>query len=217
MAIRPDSPTLTFTLSASSISSEVVIGDVSYTFVTEPFERLEYDHNTQLSALNDLGVAAVTTNLLGGRRVQIDVGCGTVIPRPLTPNTSDFDNIYKRFEIKRFNISCLTSSNAAVNAIYTVAVDHQKRLAKFQAHQQKVRGNPSIEFLEQAKLQDFAFLTTTGLTISGDAIDTTENDMLIVAFSPVVELSIPNGSGNDFYKSFSMTLENRVIKALGAD
>lgn len=197
------------------------VADVKYTFVTEYFDRVEFQHERLRNAPNLSGQHAIRTTLLGNTPAQIVIGSLSfqdVVPLnpDVTVTSSNYGNIKKKFNIKRYEITGMASAVSQVDAVYSLAQNHLQQLAKFQAYLDKA-GSMETEYLELKALQSetFSYLTTTGTSLSGDAIESTQTNMLITRFEPSVDYAVVTDSVGTVFvlKSYSLTIENRVITA----
>lgn len=207
---------LTFAYTPCSISDTIFVDSINYQFTTESFTRVEYDYDKLRTAPTETGQVPIIVSMLGGIPAQIVVGCGDITPRILSPNSSNVDNIHRRFNIRRYTIRGLTNTESATDNLYTIVNYHKQLLAKFQEHLAKGSLNIAYETLIEMQSEDFSYLTTTDLTVSGPALGdfSPEQNMLITDLVFDITHEIPNGmGGSTIYRSFSMTLENRTITA----
>lgn len=214
MALNPIGSSIT--ISSSTLIVEALTCQTLY----EPFDRLEFN----FAKLRDVKVTTTgEKRLIGenltGKPFQIVYGCSDQTAVQLIPLTeAAFDQVKRRFKIKRFNITGAFSSASAVNSLFTLASTHQNFLAEFQGYQARAGGDIGYSDLVALQSQTFNYLTTTGVSMSGTALDTSETNMLITQMSAETVLSIPTSTPgvNEFYKTFNITIENRTIQALRA-
>lgn len=187
-----------------------------------PFERLEFSGELLRRAKNPDGSLPSIGYLSGRRPVQYFSNCNpNERDRPLDPDDNRLDQIYRRWDIKRWTIVGDTSENADVNAFYSIARAHKILRQRFEAHQTKVRGDVSIDWLENvAQLEDFSYLQVTTLSMQGRCFgnSVTEINLLVKSFTPVVDFEIPNldGTTSDILKGYQLVVERWVNKAASA-
>jgi hypothetical protein len=220
MPIRPEGSTLIFTHAGSSLTATTIVDSLVASYVFEPFDRMEYDNDKLKSARTAGGVSPQFFSLLGGTPAQIETDCTTDFPRPLVPNsTSTFNSVKQRFNIKRYQITGAITEASQINTLFLIAKNHRNLLAKFQNYQARSQSDSPYEDLILLQSETFSYLTSTGLTISGTALEFSESNMLITDFSMSTESAVSNNSSDSsrtYYKSFSITIENRTITSLGA-
>lgn len=179
MPLFPKGSALTFVLSASSVSATVLIdGDVRYKTITQDFIRKEFS-NAFLENLPeaDGSMPQYVTNVVGGK-VHVDYDCGDYSgPRATTPDDANLNNIMKKFTIERWTIKGAPSSPSAIDQLATVARDHARRLAVFDSYIKRFDQKLSYGYIYGLRSETFAYLTTTGLNVSGAAM--TKNNILI--------------------------------------
>lgn len=207
MAITPKESQLTFILSGAS--SVVYADEIQYAFVTEPFDRIEFSNEKLRSATTTTGASPIIVNNWTGQRVQMGTICTADEPRPLTPDDANVDNIKRRWNIDRFTISGGVSLATQLDDITTIAIAHQKLLAKFNQHIAKGSMDISYTALKAMQLISLNYLSTTGLTVTGPALGTA-NNVLIASWNTDVayEVLLPGGSSLVLQK-WSAVLEVR--------
>ena len=212
MPIKPGYSPLTVDGTALLAESVQFTTDVLF------FERLEFS-NERLKAAPDIdGKRPILVELPGGRITQLADGCVAPALRPLGTDDANIDLIYRRFDIKRWQITGEPTSAAFVDTIFALARDHKVLLDRFEARQKIVSGNVSYAFLVAAQADTFTFLTTTGKSMSGFALgDGTSNptitNILITNFVPDVDYEEPLNTGytsSRVLKRWSATIETRV-------
>lgn len=216
MPIKPDGAYITvggYTL---------FVSDVKKSFLSEPFDRLEFSHERLRTASNSIRQKALLSTLLGNTPCQIvisGVSFDDIVPTypDVTAASSDFQNIKKKFNIVRYEIQGAPSDYTAVENVLSLAQNHAQQIQKFQAHLQKAGAmDTEYDVLLTLQSETFSYITTTGVSMAGNSINGTETNMLITQFSPSVEYEeIIDALGNyRLLRSFSMVIENRAITAL---
>ncbi len=218
MSIKPAGSSITVngqTLIVDSINGPVV--DVLF------FERLEYSHQRQREVANADGSFPIFFELLGGQKVQYNnTGCNpndTI--RDLTPDDSDYDNIYRRFDIIRWEVRGASSVAANVESVLlNVARPHKILLDMFEAYRVSQRANISIGFLLGLKTIGLGIinnLTTTSVTVTGMPLGTgtlvTLTNTLMTNFSMSPEYEEPAneaGTSSIILRSWGATIEQRT-------
>lgn len=217
MAINP---TGSFVTLASSV---LFISDIRVSFVTEFFDRLEFQHARLNSAPNSVGQHALKTRLLGDTPAQIVIGTLSfqdVVPLnpDVTVTSSNYDNIKRKFNIVRYEITGAPTASSSVSSVFTKAKDHIQQLAKFQSYIDK-SSSMDTEYLELIALQaeTFSYLTTTGISLSGNAVNSTVNNVLITKFEPDVayEVIVDSIGNYQVLQSFTLVVEQRTISSKG--
>jgi len=219
MPILPEGSILTFTNTSPSLVANVVITDCSYTFDQLPFTRVEFMHKRLLDAPNVDGSKPAIFYTDGGVPNQHMSSCNpNDTARPLTPDDANLDQIYRRFDIKRYHIVGAMSLDSEIAKLKQIAQAHKLLLGAFEDHQNKAR-SADVSYTDLVTVfqavTNFSYLTTTGLQMSGLClgVDNPENNMLIVDFSPSVESEDPQNaaaSTSNVDRSFTMVIENRV-------
>ena len=199
---------------------EVIVDSLNYTPTFEQLLRSEFDNGKQKAAPNICGQVPILGSNLFGRPYQVDSDCAELNARPLGPNSdTNFNRIAKKFKIKRVNVQGAVSESADIAALYLIAENHQVKLAKFQKYVARLADNLPYDSLIALQSESFSYLTTTGVTVVGTAIDTTDTNILITNFTVDNQFSIPTnaaGTNREFYKSYSLTYEMRVLANLDA-
>lgn len=224
MSIKPVGSVITLTASACGISVDLVVDAVTIAFTTENFQRLEYSNQRRNQAKDEnTGATGLILSAFGNIPVQVISNCGDGFPvLNLLPDDNNIDNIRKRFNITRITIQGAPSLSANVDAVYPISVAHKKLLNKFNRFFEVLGMDVSIQYLDQAKLETFSYITTTGITISGNSLITTDNptgvynDILLIDFTENVEYEVIKSDGSkQRIKSWSCNFENRVINTEG--
>lgn len=193
-SIKPEQSFIILTL--SGVSSTLFCESIQYEPYSTPFTRVEFTHQKQDSALESAGVEPQLVTLIYGVRGQItSTGAVPTTARNLLPDDADLNNIYqKRFGI-RYTLVGTTTRNADVSLVEPWFQDHLAREMEFEAHQNFAGGNISIQEIEVLKLDNFSYLTSTGLQFSSSSIGIVDN-VLIRDFSIGVDYQITNNDGS---------------------
>lgn len=174
MATKPGQNLLTATL--SGVTAILYWDDVEYTIDSRPFKRMEYDHNKQKNALEDSGVKPIFQDMLFGVPAQITSSQIPVQARNLQPNDSDLANIYKKLFYTSFSFTGATTLSSDIDHLVSWASAHRVLMDRFNAHLNYAGDdNVSYQELQTLKLEDFSFLTSTGLTVTANSVGTLSN------------------------------------------
>jgi len=216
MAIFPSGSPATFTWSSGASSTSVYLDEVTLAFVVEPFQRMEYSNERRRSVKNSNGGLPKIVTSIANTPLQIDVSCSGDVPRPLGPDSlTNINNINQRFNIQRYSLRGAPSRNSEVIKLYNLAVAHNKLLNNFQHHLYK-GSSADISFtdLDNLTTENFSYLTSTGLSLTSDAIGGTATHMLISEFtmSVVYEVTLADSS-KLLLQDWSMVVENRTISS----
>ena len=211
MSILPSGSTVTFTLSGSS--SELVVDSVNYTPTSEFFDRNEFSNDRLKQAKNSDGSSPIFITLAFGKIAQLTSTCTSTTARPIVPDDANIDDIKKKFVIKRWTLKGDTSLDWNTEVLKTFATQHKILLDRFKHHQDRVGMDISYDALITLQAETFSYLTTTGLTMTGNSVGT-QTDLLITEFSFDVDEEQPSPSL--ILKSWNLTLENRVIASASA-
>src|SRR5271165_3557470 len=155
------------------------VDEIETTFLSEFFDRAEFDHERQRQAKEQTGVIAQFVPMFAGQVAQIGYTCAPVTPRPVTPIDGDIINIKKRFDIQRWTMKGLPSNYNNTQALLQVAATHRKFLDIFN-YRQNLTGQSdiSIALLQQFQTDVFTYLTNTGVFMTGAAVGTIPNVLL---------------------------------------
>ena len=212
----PEGSTLIVTNGLSSAT--VIVGDISYTTLYQPFDRIEFDNNKLRDARAATGERRIIIEMLGGKPAQILTTCVSDTAVPLVPNSNTvFNNMAQRFDIIRWTVTGAISDADDVNYLYSIAEAHQALLAQFDAHIKQGSSDTSYEILITLQSENFSYLTTTGITAAGSCLESTVSNVLLTNIVVNNSFSIPNAlSSNTFYKTYNLTFETREIVDLSA-
>jgi len=213
-------PGSTFTLTFSGSSNTFYIDDVTFQYVTDPWERPEFSNEKLRNAKESNGAMPIIVETFGRLPIQLAITCTSSRARPLGPDTlSQLDSIKRKWSIRRYTFRSALCTSTAVDWLSDIATTHKRYLAALQAHIAKA--NSDISYTDLVSLQTDTIVSTlqsTGLTLTGAFLNgLTESNMLISDFQAIPSFEIPNAtSGSDIYKTFSLTIENRVDSALSS-
>lgn len=206
----PKGDSLTFTLSPSGVASTLYIeGEVKITPLTEELDRKEWS-NVFLKDLPEINGNEPTyiKNVAGGF-IQIDFDCGDSSgPRSTAPDDANLANMMQKFTIERFTIQGGPSSPSAVEALFSVAKDHKRRLAVFEAYKKSFNYKLSYGYIYGLRGETFSYLTTTGLTVTGTAF--TGSNFLIREFDAGVTHIDPK-RGTIVAKNWTIVLDKITL------
>ena len=217
MSITPPGSLLSFNDTVSSTSATIAVSGIKYYFTSQPFKRMEFSHKRQREAPNSDGSMPIIALLVGNRPVQYFTGCNIAEEaRTLTPDDSVYDDIYKRLDIKRYEMIGADSLDNEIDIVSLMSQAHMVLDAQFKAFLREAEADVSIDFLTTMQGVDLSYITTTGLGMSGAALGAvgTESNMLMVDFKPEVTYEIPlddTGSSSEVLRTWSMVLESRTI------
>jgi hypothetical protein len=207
------------TVTNGVLTSNFIAKEVNYSPVSEYFQRAEFTQKRIKEVLEENGAAPVFISTYGGTPFQISSVCGSgTTPRVLTPDDSRIDDIYKKWSIKRFNLTIDISANTDMENMYEMARQHRILLDRFDYHQTvAANGNVSIAYLEDVlQPETFSYLTATSTALSGPALTSaySSSSVLITNFSISVEREIPSPAS--LYKAGTLTLETRILQSARA-
>jgi hypothetical protein len=224
MPIIPEGSPLTITASSpSSITANLAVNAIVRRSITPRFKRSEFSHERLLGAKNVDGSRPSIYYLSGNNPIQFFTNCNeNETERPLTPDDDDLDLIYRRFNTRRYEITGAMSLASEVKKLSDIHQLHSVFLANFEDHLEKAaNADISYEKLVEMQGEDFSYLTSTGVTMTGTALATYsgESNLLLVEFSPSVEQDNPTntaGTTSEVLEAWTMVLERRVIVAASA-
>lgn len=221
MPIKPGySPIiLTDTATGGSPAYPLFIDALRMTEDSQPFQRVEYSNQLLRGAPEADGSLPTYDQLIGGKIVQIrNPQCNWVNVRSTATDDLLLDSVYRRWDIRRWEIQGAPSNPTNVQNSFLLHRRHKALLNLFDFHQQVARGYVSWTYLT-ATLQaaTFTSIQNTGISFSGQALGTgvpyLVHNVLVVSFVPDVDAEVPlNSSANSslIQRSFSMVLEQRM-------
>ena len=216
MPILPTGTLITFT-NAASTSVNLYASEISRAKVIEPFQRVEFSNNRLRTVKNSLGGEAMIVKTIANTPIQVGIACTGDSPRPLTPDSiANLNAINQKFVIDRLTFSGVPTPIANLEVVLAQAIDHENRLQKFQYHLTK--GNSDISYTDLVALQaeTFSDLTTTGVSVAGNALGGTYTNVLIEAFSIDMAYSVVQADGSILrLATWSMVLGQRAIASQG--
>jgi hypothetical protein len=210
--IRPEGSPLS--LSGACVAS-LYLGSIQFSFVVEKFSRVEFSNDRLRNAPNTDGSVPQFVQLAWGRQAQVTTMCGVTTNRSILPDDDNVDNINKRLDIRRYTIKTLECPVAAAIAIAPVAQDHEVKLERFAAHLAKTQLNLSYDALVAMQAEDFSYLESTGLNMTGPALEPfggNQSNCLIRAYQPEPVYEIPESSGSTVYCDFSLVIDQITIR-----
>lgn len=197
--------------------NSLILDDVSLGKEHQNFDRLEFSADRLRKAKSSTGVNPVYLSLFGGGVSQISTSCGGGSnSRPVVPDdiyNPGLANEQQRFNITRYTLKGLPSLASSVAGLQTLAQTHQGLLAKFEAHIKATSLDVSYDYLITQQSETFSYLTSTGITMSGNSVGTVSN-ILVVSFSGSVEYEIPSPA--QILRSWSAQIDVRTITAANA-
>lgn len=158
--------------------------DISFEFLYEDFNREEFSPQRLLRAKDETTFAEpiIVKNAVNAP-VQIGMEpCGFNNPVYLGPEDDYLDSILRRWNISQFTLTGAPSSPSAIDSLRTIAIDHKKRLDKFQAYQDSLSRDVSYQYLIALQSETFAYLQG-GLTLTMSAINISASNCLISQFN----------------------------------
>lgn len=211
MPVKPEGTVITLA------GQTLIAGGIRFSTESQFFQRLEFSNQVLRQAPELTGAQPIFNQLVGGKVIQYNSGCGGSTLRSVAPDDANLDNVFRRFDMKRWEIQGLATDAAAVEAVFQIAKAHKILLSRFEAHLQMARAYVSIDFLESLKLVDLSYLETTGYNISGQSLGvgspTTATNILISTFVPDVEYEVPlnsAGTSSQVLRAWSCVVEQRV-------
>lgn len=193
-SIKPDQAAYIL-LSQSGSVATLFCDQIGYEPYSTPFEREEFKHAKERAVPENTGVKPQYVDLIGGVPNQIIYSSIPVTVRNLAPDDVALPEIYqKRFGI-RYNLVGTTTKNVDTSLVYTWFQQHLVLEMEFEAHQKFAAGDVSIQEIAALKLDNFSYLTSTGLQFSSSSIGIVDN-VLIRDFSIGVDYQITNNDGS---------------------
>jgi hypothetical protein len=180
------------------------------------FERPEFSKERLRNAPEADGRRPVLVDLPGGKQAYMSDGCLAPLTRPL--GTDVYSDVYRRFDIRRWNITGHSTDASVIETLFLLARDHKVLTNRFEAHLKKA-GSAAISFAELVAMQaiTFTYLTTTGVTFSGMplgiGVPVVFTDILITQFKPDTEYEEPTnlaGTTSRVLRSFALVVEQRT-------
>lgn len=185
----------------------------------ETFQRLEFSNERRWQVKNANGTKAIRVQGAAGFEYQLESACNDGDnPREIGPDDDNIDNIYRRWDIIRWELAGMPSTVADLEYINGIYRTHLALWANYQQHiKLAASADISIEMLDEMQEEDFSYLTTTGIHMNGFAIgsgtDVTLSNILIRSFAMEVdleeELNYPHTSSR-VLRSWSAVVEHRV-------
>lgn len=210
MTIKPTGSPFTFA------GATVYLDRASKKADQEKFQRAEFKAERLKTVKNANGTREVF-NITNGYEYQYENSCNAgSTDRPIGPDNPD--DVFRRWDIVRWELAGLPSDAADLETINDVFQDHLALYGAYQSHLQIAEsGDIAYQDLEAMQLEDFSYLTTTGVDASGMAIGTGEEleltDILIRSFVQEVEYEVPGDAEyetSEVLRSWSAVIETRV-------
>jgi hypothetical protein len=217
MPIFPEGSLLTFADSVTSQTAVTAVNDLHFRTAKQSFKRLEFDHARLREAPNPDGSMPIISQLIGGVPIiHFDTCNEDERARDLDPNDNVYDDIYKRFDIRQYEIIGANSLASETNKLFAIAKNHSVLIARFDAFITAASAYVSVDFLTAMQAEDLSYMTTTGLTMSGPALESfsPETNMLISEFVPNVTREIPldaSGSTSMVMRAWTMTIRQYTL------
>lgn len=214
--VAPLGSILNFSWNGGANTAEIRIDDISTTFEVDEFARDEFNNDRLKAAPTTTGALPSIQQSWSNQPIQTSSSCSGDVPRPLGPNDSNVDAIKQKFNAISWDIKASPNLSSPVNSLYNLYTNHRQLLSKFKLHLEEASSmNLSITYLLGLQSETFSYLTSTGLSMTGRAIDgQTYTDLLITSFSAITDYEVSQkGGGYLVLKSFNMKIEKRAIFA----
>lgn len=211
MPIKPGNALIT--VGGTNLLTDAIRFTSDYQF----FERQEFSNARLRAAPEANGQVPIIVTLPGGVPAQINDGCVALATRPL--GADDPDLIFKRWDIKRWELQGAPTSASAVETVFSLHLTHKALLAKFDGHLQRARGNVAYSTLITMQAETFSYLTASGISMNGMPLglgtDVTFTNILIVQFTPDVDYEEPlnsAGTSSNVLRRWSAVIEQRTLR-----
>lgn len=201
--IKPENSYILLSIGASTAT--LFCQDISFSQISEPFERNEFKRDVQRKALENTGTAPLIVQLIYGVPAQItSTGLVTTTARNLLPDDTALVNIFNKLYSTRYVLKGTTSLNSDTSLVFTWSTIHRILQDRFLAHQKYAGGNVSIQELATLQSDPLTYLVNTGLTLTSGAVGIISN-LLIRDFDVILDYYIPD-TGENLY-SWAATLD----------
>lgn len=217
MPVKPDFTPFRVTNVQTSTNHDILVSAVKFTTDVSFFQRPEFSNQVLRTAPEADGSVPVFNQLIGGKVIQYLNTCNQTQPRSLAPDDANIDEIFRRWDIKRWEIQGAASDATVVENVFSIARDHKVLLDRFEAHLNIARSYVSYSFLLQMQQETFSYLTNTDVSISGQVLGTgapfSASNVLLVSFVPDVDLEEPlnsTGTSSRILRTFSAVFESRI-------
>lgn len=187
----PGSP-LTFTLSASSINTIVAADGIDYSIETRKFQRKEYSNTFLMNLVNSDGSSPIFINNASNLPIQINFNCGVSSTRSPLPDDSVVGSILQKMVVKSYILKGSPTAPSKLDPLYNVALDHKRRFEVYESYLDRLGLKLSYQYLVGLQSETFSYLTSTGLTVSGEGMS--ETNCLIRSFNNGVLYTNPTNS-----------------------
>lgn len=213
MSINPAGATLVIA------GATLIVDTLSESYTFEPFDRLEFSNEKLRNAKTLCGEKRLLGETASGKPYQIVFDCmSDKTAVPLGPNSdTTFAQMKQKWKIRRWQATGAISENSNVSTLLTTAASHQVLLGNFQYYLARASGDIPYASLVALQSETFTYLTATGVSASGTALGGTISNVLITSATGNTELVIPTnsaGTTHDYYRSWSVTFEQRTLHSL---
>lgn len=160
------------TVVSGSTKIPLVVGDVRLEFVSEPWERPEKSNARKASVREADGGEPQYVTGFGGRRINIlVVGCGDPpTARDTSTDDDNLDEIQRRWDIRRYQITGDTNYDANVIQLYELYKVDLIKFKQYEASRQSLNQDVSVTYLETLALETYSNLQSTTLRMFGKSI-----------------------------------------------
>jgi len=211
MSILPRGSQIVLTIADTPLT--LFVDELKDSYTTQAFERPEFSYHRLLQAPNQVdGSMPVIVYGFGNVPTQITSTCSSIAPRVLTADDPVIPEILQRKNIHQYEIPLIENLAATVDAIPATARQHSLFLARFEADMKKRSEYVSYEQLLAWQAENFSYLTSTNVSISGVQIPS-ESNCLIVNFQRGVAVEVPGSVQNVILKGGSITLQIITIES----
>jgi hypothetical protein len=189
---------------------------IDYDPISIPFDRSEFMHQKQRTALENTGTAPVIVSMIYGVPAQItSTGAVQTTARNLQPDDSDLTNIYQKFFGYRYTLTGDTTLNSDTDNVLTWATYHKSLQDAYEAHQKYAAGNTSIQDLVTFQSETFAYITTTGFSLTCNSLGTIQN-IFIREFSIDVDYDTTGYADPLILHKWKMVVDELTLQPLAA-
>ncbi len=177
MPLLPNGSLLVFSSTASTATVSVS-GDVERSSVVIPLDRKEFSNAYLLTLQESDGGEPILVKNIVGNQIQFNYNCGSATSiRDTTPDDANVNSILKALVIRRWTVKGGPSSPTQVENLWNIATDHVGRIKSFDGYQALFSQKLSWQAMKLLQNENFSWLTTTGLDVSGEAL--TQSNILI--------------------------------------
>jgi hypothetical protein len=212
MQLLPQGRYLIFSIGASG--AVLYCSEINFDTQSTAFTRQERSHARQKDVPENTGTMPTYSQNLEGAPVQFIYG-SAVTARDLTPDDDDLGLIEQKLFFNRYQLTGDQSTSADVGQMYLWAAQHRTLQDRFDAYQKYAGDNVSIQMLNTLSLEDFSYLTTTGLSMTGSTLGAISN-CLIRSFSANPVRDIQGGPQAKILYQWTATVDQITIKSAAA-